>query len=326
MEQFLEIASFEAFPADDWAFRIFNLPSKGAMSDNLQNIGYESTFAIENTGSVYVILNLCFVFLGVLFFLQKYHCRSDKVRQISIYLKNKLCWNGLLTVLSEVYLECCVAALINIKEMQWEKDIAIYHSNIWAVGAIIVLTIAPICYLGYAYKNRDLWKSEEWQNKFGALFQEMYLSESNSDYLKLQRTTQVIFVPALFFMRRFLFALVLVRLPHFRVLHLLIFCLSCIGVIICLFYVWPYSSSRTMLEIFNELLILITFYHLLGYTDLMPIPNVRYAIGFSQLIFFGIFLLVHIAITLRNLLSNLKYLYKLLSDKWRKKQKKFPES
>ena len=57
-----------------------------------------------------------------------------------------------------------------------------------------------------------------------------------------------------------------------------------------------------MFEIFNEITILMMFYHLQCYTDgLVPNPELRYKIGFSQLFFFAVFLAVHVFILLKSM-------------------------
>ena len=138
----------------------------------------------------------------------------------------------------------------------------------------------------------------------------MILHKRKSDYLDVHRGKQVMFVASWFFIRRIIFVIPVILMPKFRSLHLLIYCLSCIIKIISLNYVHPFEPSRNNLEIFNEICIMLMFYHLHCYNDFVPDPILRYKIGYSQLFFFGIFLLVHIYTLLKETYKNLVSYYK----------------
>ena len=78
-----------------------------------------------------------------------------------------------------------------------------------------------------------------------------------------------------------------------------------------IFYEWPFESDFVnSIELFNELMNLVTLYHLICFTDFVPNTKVRYGIGFIQLYFIIIWISVHFFFLIRETIINGKRYFK----------------
>ena len=74
-----------------------------------------------------------------------------------------------------------------------------------------------------------------------------------------------------------MFGLAVVLFPVFTLLHLAIFFFTTLAMIFYICYESPFETEFiNKMELFNELMNLVTLYHLVCFTDFVPSPKVRY--------------------------------------------------
>jgi len=118
-----EMTSFELVDnADQFVIDNLYLPEQDAVSLNLQNAGYWTTYSIANLGNLFYIFFLGHLCLGfvLLALLLLARC-SARAKAWSNSLHYFLFWNGSIRLLMEGYTEFLLFALLNVKYMEWPE-------------------------------------------------------------------------------------------------------------------------------------------------------------------------------------------------------------
>ena len=103
----------------------------------------------------------------------------------------------------EAYLELCLFAMLNLKEVRWDLPFAaIESSNIIAVFILLLTLCIPVLLIVFYYKNKHRWDDETFNEKAGTFFEGV---RSDEEYQNVLLANQI-----LFFVRRFMLCFTLV--------------------------------------------------------------------------------------------------------------------
>jgi len=114
------IAAFDFFETNEIVNSLLNLEDTDAINENYEALGFESTYFINNMGSMFII----FIMYPVLILLELLLRLMTKVCPTCadpwMYLRQKLYWNALIRLVFEGYSIISICCLIQIKYLSFE--------------------------------------------------------------------------------------------------------------------------------------------------------------------------------------------------------------
>ncbi len=118
---------------------------------------------------------------------------------------------------------------------------------------------------------------------FSKLSDQKIIDTFGSIYLELRQDSKIALMYHVFYMlRRLLFSFLIFVLESYPYLQIFLLSLHCIPLILYTILCKPFMQpSMNCLEIFNELSILFSSYHLFAFTPLVDSPSVQYLLGWS---------------------------------------------
>ena len=297
---FDQIASFEFIDTSEYTSSFAYWPEMDGFSLNFKNAGFDSSLMVPELGTIFYMLlgslalALVHVLLmGITLLFPKASCLSDRVR-------NYLYWNGSIRFFMETYLDFALLALLNVKELDWDLDFwSVRLSNYLAIIVTVLTCTLPVFFLFfYAYKLKK-WEDEKFQRKYGALLEGTDQERETSQWV-------VILVPLSFFVRRMTMSLVLVFWHDFLWGQLALQLYLSIFILIFIGWTRPLDSDfANNMELFNEVIGILSMYCLMLFSDFVGDPEARAVCGYGFIGIVCIFALVHIFILIQDTCSSL---------------------
>ena len=163
------------------------------------------------------------------------HVRFIKLRdKLREKLREDLVWGGFIDYFLEAYLVMALTALIVFSDWHIKNFGEGVDRSVACACAALMLCV-PLFKLIFLFRNRASLEEEEFEEKFGALYEQ----------LRFRRTKWALLEPFLSDCRRLALALTFVLLQGQPTFQLMSVCFQMIGMIIFLGQVEPYAEKRT---------------------------------------------------------------------------------
>ena len=180
---------------------------------NFESAGIDSQFLIPNLENMLYYMVLYVALYVIYLLLRSFFYLTEKGKKIIDYLDRHLFWNGTLRFLIESYLVMTLYALLNLRALNWMKNLD-WSEGYKAMVAndILVLTLAigsillPVVVIVHSACNQKRWKDESYKRRHGTLLTDLDLNKArfkDSQWV-------ILLTPAAFFVRRFIFCCLLV--------------------------------------------------------------------------------------------------------------------
>ena len=246
---FNDITDFQIFPNEigilEW---IFYIPEMPPISPSFYNAGYMSSlFLISN--KPFVMNFAAAVVLIILHKITSPCCkRFSATKKVNSKIGSLLDTNSCLRFYTEVYLQCFIFALLNLRELDTESVIlSVKVSNIASYVTVFAGVAIPLGFFLYYYRNRAEWREKEFQAKAFLLLDGAYIEYPDVYWPQL-------FFMVSFFIRRAMLAITLVFWYDFLLGQVAIqFMLLTFMIILIQWYHPRDCSYANTVETFNEI-------------------------------------------------------------------------
>ncbi|TNV85408.1 hypothetical protein FGO68_gene10025 [Halteria grandinella] len=285
---FLTVTNMDLLPSSQLNEYLFGNYVNDEFEQRFTEMGYDSRNAVDNIGSFLY----SFGFIGILVGLSKMMISIGRVFKKAMIIKigeragQGLVWNSVLRLLIETSLDTMIASLIRIElngQSQNTIDLAV------AISVLLMLWVALAVNFRFiiSHKSSDsLLRIEHIFQRFGAFFEGLKTNQRRGPLLY-----NVILV-----LRRFAFAFSVIQMGNYTSIQILVFQIISLLILVYLIIQNPFESSRqNKLEIFNELILLLTSAHLIIFTDIHDpsisddtLDDIYNATGFSLLAVCGL--------------------------------------
>ncbi len=181
----------------------------------------------------------------------------------------------------EGYMEYAITSLMNVYkvrqlikiiifQLKWDSRSEIF-SSVFSLVIFVWIFLLPILLCFLLKKN------------FSKLSDQKIIDTFGSTYYDLRQDSKIALMYNVFYMlRRLFFSFLIFVLKSYPYLQIQLLSIHCIPLIMYTFLCNPFNNSTiTRLEIFNELSILLSSYHLFAFTPLVDSPSVQYHLGWS---------------------------------------------
>ena len=157
-----EVTSFQPFDLEEFIEENYELPEKDAVSERFDDSGYERTMFLINGQNCIINIVIYLSLLVALFIfeiLRHVICKQIKCCSKTGNLLNKvMIWNGLLYLITAMFLDVILFTLLNISVIKHfidnEYDSATI-SNALAVSFLILAFVIPLIVTNFFCKNKD---------------------------------------------------------------------------------------------------------------------------------------------------------------------------
>ena len=182
--------------------------------------------------------------------------KESKLRRCIGVIHGYLFWNFFITTSLELALEKAIHASIRLYVINydtwWEGT-----SSGYAISELVFMALFAIFAPVFLYYKRDVLDTDAFKKRFGAMIDSMDTRRAGPR-----------FHISLFFIRRLIFAAVIVFLPRYPWAQMLIICWQSMIQSVFIAYVKPFELSwRNNLDQANEYLVLLTTYFVFIYSD-----------------------------------------------------------
>lgn len=291
-----DLAFLNIFDTSSFTNDIFYFPEMDPLGLNFANAGFDTSLLIPSLGTLFFMLlgqiQLMLVHL-LLICLAKAIPKTTRVRdKVSTYLY----WNGSIRFMMEAYIDLCLFTLTNLKELNWREPIfGILASNTLSIILIVLLTVLPIFLIYFFVKNALNWTNVNFLGKYGALLE-------GTDRKRHTKKWIIVLIPASFFARRITMCLCIVFFDAFLVGQIGVQIIISTLLIILIGWHRPLESAfANNLELFNEIVTMMTLYLMFCFSDWVPDPEARSNCGFAFISVLGLYAAVHIFLLTANM-------------------------
>ena len=121
-----------------------------------------ATLIIANIGGILVIFAGQIILVAVHLILCMLSLLLPKTSALRQKLGYYLYWNGTIRIFMEGYIDICLFAMLNIKEIFWNEDIQIVTISNWiSIVMLGLCVLMPIVLLLFLLCKRKVWDSDD---------------------------------------------------------------------------------------------------------------------------------------------------------------------
>lgn len=265
---------------------MLQLEPTGAISDKFDELGMSSFYFINNLGSFGLVF-VCYIAAVLALPCLSYECCRDRpwVRANKKSIKNKLKWDFLISTIKESVSLIAICALINIKQIKWDF-VGDYVHNVIAIGFFVLICVFPMYSIWYVRNNFNSLQGKRMQARFGGWFED----------LDLRKGHIVLIQPTFYVLRRIHLALTVVYLEQWFIWQSYMLFAQVIFSIIMVGHIKPWREPmQWKSQLFNEMVILVVYYHLMCFTPFFPDYDNQYTVGYSVIVIVSLHIFYSIA-------------------------------
>ena len=207
-----KIAQFDLIPTDWLSDLLWTYwPEEEPFSLNFSTMGYESTLFLQNIGmTFYVVLaNFLYGLLHCLLYPSRRFCGC--LQRLITRMENYLYFNGTIRFYMELFFDISLAASLNLQMASWESPfLSEQASNYIAFIFLAIICILPFCYFLVSCLRPELWIDEKFKARCGQV-----IFDGTSIKKQINRERALLLIPLMFFMRRAIFIIVVLRFREF---------------------------------------------------------------------------------------------------------------
>ncbi len=216
---------------------------------------------------ILVLLSLPVLFLVILIMKPFRRC-SGRINRYHNKLSRYMMWGHPITVLYESYTMILICSLINLMNSSYDEwgDII---STVFSLAMLCVCLFAPITFVVVMLRKFSYLERNKIKIRWGKIFEGLDLKKGRTVVLQM----------AHYFLRRFMLIVVIVC-QDYIIVQIMTVCFSFVTELIILGFIRPFKDPfNNKMEYFNELVILLTMYCLMCFTDWIPNIDMQTNIG-----------------------------------------------
>lgn len=206
----ITIVTFEVVPAEKILEALFQIPHDEQENEKFVDVGFEGNYMILNLGTMFLIFMITLAMPALLFCskpcingrasLRKKHAKCNKSFKGNVFIRFFL----------ESCLDIAICGNLNLIYI-WQNDIGLkwgtvfeFVNNVAFIIMCIAIAIMPIWTLVFYCRNFRKWQEEEFEEKYGAVFEGLRKSNRSS-----------LGYPIIFILRRFALVLAIIIFENY---------------------------------------------------------------------------------------------------------------
>ena len=241
-----------------------------------ESIGFESVWVIFNLGSFFLFIAIFPIRLIILPCMSPLSRCCPRMNQTRLSYIQSI-WNWPIRMMRESYIIIVMGSLLNISFVKWanSEDNPQARLNLivaWTLCAVVALY--PAIQAACLYRQRHRLSERSFRFRFGSAYEG--LRETDGHYM-----TYSLF----FFYRRSMIITCLLYFNSMIITQFFIVTMTGLATMILLTNTQPFRSrSRNRAEILEEVVIMVTMYHIFCFTDFIPDAVTKHYIGYSLIV------------------------------------------
>jgi len=149
-ESVLEFVTFDLIPTEELYDLIFGVENE-PFSESAENIGYESRYIVQNSGSVSLYISAYGIGIATLTMVRRCASKNGRVYSCSNSRINGVKWSGFTNFLNEIYLPMSYIVCINFSALD-RGSVSLFFLSSFATLMSLVLIYWPIYVAIMTYK------------------------------------------------------------------------------------------------------------------------------------------------------------------------------
>ena len=224
---------------------------------------------------------------GAIFVLVIKRCKKQSKRIEVIYerMKNKLFYNGFISLFVESYSLIAVCCLINLSYIHFSSFGQGFHSTMCLTFTLLIL-FWPLHMFNILTRYFKNLQSKAFIARYGSLYEEINIEEGSR---------MVLIQPAFFLFRRLLLAVAVVIFDKVLIWQIMLMALQIVASVIIIGNVRPFhTNGRSKKELFNEIVLMFVMYTIICFSPFVPDVTVRFYIGYITIFVVSLHLAINI--------------------------------
>ena len=172
----MEIASFDILPMQKFYDKYLPTPDwDEPLNDKFNNLGFQSTFFLNNMGTMVIGLAMIPLLSALLLVLQLLSRFSSKIAKFKNKLYASLFWSQQIILLFESFAMLCMCAFINVIHLTYESKCEVVNS-VLTITFMVVCCALPLIICVFLLVNFKSLGEVAMKIKYGELTKELDLS------------------------------------------------------------------------------------------------------------------------------------------------------
>jgi magnesium-transporting ATPase (P-type) len=140
------------------------------LTENFQNLGYQSNFFAINIGTQGMII--CVLVFLLIFHVTTSGVKNEKFVRFRAIVTKGLIWNNLLTFFTESYMLMSISTVTNYTEFYFNSLGTIVSSNLCMLGTVIIFGF-PLWLLIFLNAKKDKLHLKKYRDKYGEVYEHL---------------------------------------------------------------------------------------------------------------------------------------------------------
>ena len=249
---------------------IFDVPDTEPVSDNFDELGFESKYMLSNMGTM-IIFYLIYPVLILAHWMVRKLCLANLCcEKFERSFKHSIYYRWIITVIFESYAIVAISCLIGLQVIGLDSKGLSVHSFL-CIFFLVLITVTPFLIFRYVTYHFTKLNEQLVKKRVGTVY----------DELDLRKGKKILIQPVFFLLRRIVLAYTIVYMKDNFAGQVIVIYLQTLASVIILSSVHAFESKqRHRMEFFNEAILLLILYTILCFSDWLDDEELQLKIGF----------------------------------------------
>lgn len=266
-----QIATFEIYDLNDHINDILDVPDTEPVSDNFEELGFESKYMLNNMGTMLIFYLIYPVFMLAHWMTKRKLCRTQLCcKKFEESLKHFIYFKLIITVIFESFAIVAISCLIGLQVIDFGSA-GLSVQSLTCIFFLVLITVMPVLMLSHVNHHFARLNDQLIKKRVGSVYEE----------LDIRKGKKILIQPMFFLLRRLVLGYAVVYMNDNFAGQIMVIALQTLASAMVLSYVHAFKSmQRHRMEFFNEVVFLLILYTILCFSDWLGDEELQLKIGF----------------------------------------------
>ena len=264
------IAAFEVYDFGEPINKMLDVPATEPYNDNFEELGFESRYMLNNMGTLFFFYPAYPALMLIHWILNRFCNCTLRCGKFQRSLKHLIYYKLIITVIFESYAIVAVSVLIGLQILDFSSAGLVVQSSICIIFTIFIL-LMPVMMFRHVTHHFAWLADHKMKRRVGTLY----------DELDIRKGKKIFIQPIFFLLRRLILAYTVVHMNDNFAGQIAVILLQTLTSLMILSFLEAFINGRRHnMELFNELIMLMTLYTIMCFSDWLGDLEVQFKIGY----------------------------------------------
>ena len=284
-----QIAAFEIYDFGDHILALLNIPATEPFSDNFEELGFESKYMLNNLGTMLIFYLLYPILMLVNLILEKFCTCARCCKKAQKRLEQLIYFKLLITVVFESYAIVALSCFVGHQILEYSST-GLTIQSVSCITFTVFILLMPMLMFRHVAHNFAKLQDYNMVKQVGTLY----------DELDIRKGVKIFYQPIFFLLRRLILVITIVHLANVLVGQIILIWVQSMISVAILSYIRAFQNKqRHRMEIFNEIILVLTLYTIMCFSDWLGDVELKMKIGYMACAFVGFHFLLNLVLIIK---------------------------